>query len=50
MDVLEVIRKYPEIYRPKGVVSIPNHINPLKEDRMTDIDIVKNFGQTVHFA
>ena len=28
MDVLKVIYKDPEIYRPKGVILITNHINP----------------------
>ena len=49
MDVLELIRKDPEIYRPKDVILKTNHINTLKEDRTTDIDIVKNFGKTIHF-
>ena len=41
IDVLEAIRKYPDIKRPDHVVLMTAHTNPLKDELMTDIGIDK---------
>ena len=41
MDVLEAIRKDPDIKRPDRVVLMTGHTNPLKDELMTDIGIDK---------
>ena len=41
IDVLEAIRKDPEIKRPKRVVLMTGHANPVKAELMTDIGIDK---------
>jgi CheY-like chemotaxis protein len=41
IDVLEAIRKDPDIKRPDHVVLMTAHTNPLKDELMTDIGIDK---------
>ena len=41
MDVLEAIRKDPDIKWPDRVVLMTGHTNPLKDELMTDIGIDK---------
>jgi CheY-like chemotaxis protein len=41
IDVLEAIRKDPDIKRPDHVILMTAHTNPLKDELMTDIGIHK---------